>query len=125
MTATSEDYAQLREKLAGYAPMRIILREKAPGVYEGLTEETFYMEMSDTHVLVWWSGPAYSILGETKLNGIEDAEGYRVRDPEKDTLLVVDPLADDCPVEIDWLRWVQATSKYAKRNAPFRVRNEV
>lgn len=110
-------YAVLKYDLSRFLPIRIVLREQ-DGKIKGLVENSFSMDLSDTRVRIWWSGKAYSFLGEHHLNGIDDANHNA-----KAGDLIIDPLSDDCPVEIDWDSWVKAIGKYEKRNAPFRVKD--
>jgi len=78
------------------------------------------MSMEKTHVRIWWSGKAYSNLGTTHdLNGIKHAT-----DQAKEGDLVIDPLADDSPITINWERWLAATTKYSQRNAPFKMKGD-
>ena len=112
--------AVLTHDLARFAPIRVVYRiDPETEQIEGFVEESFSMNRSKTHIRVWWSGKAYSILGEHFINGVEDAEQY-----VKDGYISVDPLTDECPIEIDWAAWRAATSKYYKRNAPFKAKNK-
>lgn len=104
----------LKYGLSRYLPIRIILRKVDNGELHGLCEDSFSIGTSGSFVRIWWSGKAYSILGEHNVSGIDDA-----KDNAKQGDLILDPLSDDCPVEIDWDRWLKSTTKYYKRNAPF------
>lgn len=104
------------QALVRYLPIRIVLR-KTEDKLQGLVENSFSMDMSDTHVSIFWSGKAYSMLGQHNLNGIKDAEHNA-----KEGDLILDPFAEDCPVEINWDKWLNATTKYGKRNAPFKLK---
>lgn len=119
MINTQEDktFAVLKHDLSRYLPLRIVLRAKDDGTLEGLCEDSFSMSMSDKFVRIWWSGKAYSILGEHIINGIDDAK-HNMKDGD----MIFDPLSDECPVEVDWKRWKEATTKYYKRNAPFKMK---
>ena len=110
----------LKHDLARYLPIRIVLRKNSDGILEGLCEDSFSMSFSGNCVRIWWSGKAYSVIGEHILNGIEDAEHNA-----KDGDLILDPLSDDCPVIIDWDRWIKASDKYGKRNAYFVIKEVV
>jgi len=59
------------------------------------------------------------MFGEHLINGVNDAK-YNAKEGD----FVFDPLADDCPVEIDWARWLSATSKFGQRNAQFKIKGE-
>lgn len=103
--------------LARFLPVRIVLRKDENGTLTGLCEDSFAMSTMPNFVRIWWSGKAYSMLGEHNLSGIKDAERLAKEDD-----IVVDPLSDDCPVVIDWDRWMSATTKYSQRNAPFKIK---
>lgn len=76
------------------------------------------MSLSSTNVRIWWSGTAYSNFGTVhQINGIEDAANSAA---EGD--LVIDPLADDSPITINWEQWLSATTKYSRRNALFKIK---
>lgn len=108
-----------KEQLDRYLPIRVVVRETPTG-YEGLVEESWNMNWSPTHVQIYWSGTAYSILGEHTLDGVADAE-HNVGEGGA----AYDPLADDCPVDINWKAWLSARDKFGKRNAPFTVEPEL
>lgn len=103
--------------LQRFLPIRVVLRKQEDGTLLGLVENSFSMDVSKADVRIWWSGRAYSMLGEHKLSGIEDAEHNA-----KPGDLVVDPLSDDCPITIDWDRWLAAAGKYEQRNARFKMK---
>ena len=105
------------QALVRFLPIRIVLRKKEDGKLQGLVENSFSMDMSDTHVSIFWSGKAYSMLGEHNLNGIKNAEHNA-----KEGDLILDPLTEDCPVTVDWDKWLNATTKYYQRNAPFKMK---
>ena len=95
-----------------------LLHEVAAGTLQGLTEESFSMGWESKYIRIWWSGKAYSNFGTThEINGIEDAK-YNAKEGD----LVIDPLAEDSPIQIDWNSWLSATTKYYKRNAPFKIK---
>ncbi len=100
--------------LARFLPMRIVLRKLDDGTYHGLCEDSFSMSTEPGIARIWWSGKAYSMIGEHTINGIDDANRN-----SKEGDIIVDPLSDDCPVQINWDRWLSATTKYGKRNASF------
>jgi hypothetical protein len=105
------------QALVRFLPIRIVLRKKEDGKLQGLVENSFSMDMSDTHASIFWSGKAYSMLGEHNLDGIKNAE-HNANPGD----LILDPLAEDCPVTIDWDKWLTATAKYYQRNAPFKMK---
>jgi hypothetical protein len=118
MNTTDATFEVLKHNLSRYLPIRVVLR-KEDDKFKGLIENSFSIDLSETRVRVWWSGKAYSILGEHNLNGIEDAERNA-----KYGDLVVDPFAEDSPIEVDWEAWGKATDKFGKRNAPFRIKDK-
>ncbi len=103
--------------IARFLPIRVVLRKQEDGTYHGLCEQSFAMSTEPNAVRIWWSGKAYSILGEHLINGIDDAN-YQLKEGD----IVIDPLSDDSPIEVDWDKWVNATGKYGKRNAPFKMK---
>ena len=108
----------LKHNLSHLLPIRIVLRKYEDGELTGLCEDSFSMSTTKHHVRIWWSGKAYSFLGEHLIDGIKDAEHNA-----KPGDLILDPLSEDCPVEIDWAKWRAATEKYGKRNAPFKIKD--
>jgi hypothetical protein len=107
----------LKYDLSRLLPLRIVLRKDEDGKLKGLCEDSFSMSLSEHNVRIWWSGRAYSILGEHLINGIEDAEHNAKKGD-----LILDPLSEDCPIEVNWERWRAATTKYSQRNALFKVK---
>jgi len=122
MTNATEDqtFNALKYGLSGYLPIRIVLRKDENGKLTGLCEDSFSMSHSEFNVRIWWSGKAYSFLGEHNLNGIKDASHNA-----KEGDLVLDPLSEDCPVEINWEKWKTATTKYSQRNAQFTLKGTI
>ncbi len=109
----------LKYNLSRFLPLRIVLNNKN-GKITGVTEESFSMETSERHVRIWWSGKSYSMLGERVLNAIDDA-AFNARHPDD---YAIDPFHPDCPVDIDWDSWVNASTKYDGRNAKFKLRDK-
>lgn len=112
------------EELARFLPIRVVMRKDAEGRWLGITEETWCMSTSRERVNMFWSGKAYSILGEHQINGIEAAQGNA---GPGDT--VIDPLDADSPIEINWRYWLDAMKvgakrKYDSRNAPFFLKEQ-
>lgn len=114
----AKTFEVLKHDIAKYFPIRVVLRKTNDGKLQGLCEDSFSMSCVDNRVRIWWSGKAYSMLGEHILNGIADAT-HNMREGD----ILVDPLSEDCPITIDWERWTNATSKYDKRNAHFKLRD--
>ena len=107
---------ELLAALQRFLPIRVVLRLKENKVH-GLVEHSFAMDIDPGRVNIFWSGKAYSMLGEHTLNGEKSANSNRGAGG-----FVIDPLADTSPIEIDWETWLAATDKFGKRNAPFTVK---
>jgi hypothetical protein len=102
-----------------YFPIRVVLRFNDDGSIEGLCEDSFSMSWSTERVQVYWSGKAYSILGEHILDAQRDSE-YNAK-KYKNTF-VFNPFDKLCPVKIDVVRWLNdmcIRNKYGARNAIF------
>ncbi len=103
--------------LKRFQPLRIILRQ-TDSVWEGCTEESFCMAWSKERANVWWSGKAFSMLGEHMLDATKDAE----HNQKKLGGYVFDPTDPLCPVQINWPKWLAANNKFDARNALFTVK---
>ena len=121
---SAEDQARLERLL----PLRVVVRQHADGSIEGLTEESWNMNWSDKRVNIFWSGKAYSILGERILDAEANAKHNCKQEEAPDLFstedIVIDPMAQDSPIVIDWERWLNASHKYDKRNAHFVIAGE-
>ena len=105
----------LKYDLGRFMPIRcVIKRDKDNHIY-GLTEESFNMNWEKSRINIFWSGKAYSIIGEHIIDGIDSAQHNASSMGGE----VIDPLSPDSPILIDWNKWRSATSKYDKRNAFF------
>ena len=111
--------ADLRARVERLMPMRVVIRHYPDGTMKALTEESWNMNWSNERALIFWSGKGYSIFGEHLLDGIAAAQEHC---SPKD--IMVDPCAEDSPIRMDWMRWLNAKTKYDKRNAPFRLNRE-
>jgi hypothetical protein len=113
---------EITEKLKPFLPLRVVLHVEG-GTIRGLVEHSFSMNTDPKRVLIFWSGKAYSILGECTIDAVEDAAGNCKTEEGQ---VVFDPLSPDCPIEINWEHWLTAFlgegSKFNKRNAPFTPR---
>lgn len=99
----------------------IVLRQVGgENVYKGLVEHSFSMDWHTDLVRLWWSGKAYSILGERLLDGREDAEeladDYRKKYPN-DQFFVWDVRDPDMPVVLDWEPYLK-NRKYRQSEDP-------
>ncbi len=112
------DFNFPKDRLINLLPLRIVLKRTPEGI-EGLTEESFSMGWEKNRVNIFWSGKAYSMLGEHVLDAEKDATHHRKPGEE-----VWDPTDENCPVSINWTRWINATNKYDKRNAPFEPKGQ-
>lgn len=112
---TDVDSTQLLEKLIRCAPYRIVLKKTEDGTYLGLCENSFSMSWEKDRVQIYWSGTGYSNLGTTHQLDAVSWAAHNAKEGD----LVLDPFSDDCPIEIDWTRWLKATNKYDSRNARF------
>lgn len=109
----------LMEKLERLLPIRVVARIE-DGRIEGRVENSFSMDWEKSRINIFWSGKAYSMLGEHNLDGVSWAKSNV--NQFKYTEFVLDPMQDDCPIEIDWESWLTAQTKYDKRNAPFKTK---
>ena len=120
--------AEDQTRLERFFPVRVVIRRHADGSLEGLTEESWNMNWSDKRVNIFWSGKAYSILGESVLDAEADARHNcnATATPDLFTAeeMVIDPMAEDSPIVVDWKRWLNASHKYDKRNAHFVLAGE-
>lgn len=112
----------LKSKLERYLPIRVVVRHHE-GAVEGLVEHSFAMAWQKDRVNIFWSGKAYSMLGEHQLDGTKDAAHNCKKDRGE---MVIDPLAADSPIEIDWESWLADLAakrdKFVCRNAKFTTR---
>lgn len=107
-------------RLERFLPIRVILRKEPDGHYQGYIEHSFAKDWAEHRVNIWWSGKAYSMLGEHILDGIKNAESHLTdinkAGPRGE---IFDPFSPECPVIIDWASWLEAKTKFDKRNAFF------
>jgi hypothetical protein len=105
---------EVMDKLERFKPIAIVLKREDRKL-QGLIEHSFAMDWDKERVNIFWSGKAYSMLGEHMLNGPKAAQSNCRGSKEA----VFDALSLECPVDIDWERWLAATNKFDKRNAYF------
>lgn len=103
--------------LERFEPIRIVMREDESRRLKGLVEHSFAMDFDEKRVNIFWSGKAYSFLGEHTLDAVESAKHNA-----KPGDYIFDPLDPMCPVQVDWAAWLSAGDKFTKRNAPFTTR---
>ncbi len=111
------------ERLRRFLPIRIILKKEPDGRYSGMVEHSFSLGWDTHRVNIFWSGKAYSMLGEHDLDAIKNAE-YNNEHMKGE---VYDPLSQNCPVAVDFTSWLEALAekpgrKFDKRNAFFEQR---
>lgn len=104
-------------ELERFLPIRVICRITKDGIIQGQIEHSFSMDWSDNLVNIWWSGNATSNFGGSfKLDASKDIIANHRLIPGE---IFVDPLAEDSPIVVNWKKWLAATHKFDKRNAPF------
>lgn len=113
------DGKTLEEKVQSLSPMFAVVCVNPDGTLSGLVENSFAMSKSADRVNVFWSGRGYSMLGEHNLDGKSWAK--QNCNPARGWFMV-ELGTENCPIEIDLVNWFQATSKYNKRNALFKMR---
>lgn len=89
--------SDINERLRKLSPIRVIIRKNSAGKIEGQVEHSFSMGWSENLVNIYWSGTAYSMLGEHEMNAIEWANGNAINPGE----MVIDPLTPDSPIKVD------------------------
>ncbi len=114
------------ERLLPNVPFRALFRKDPEQGWVGLVEHSFSMGWSKERTLILWSGKYYSNLGTTgEIDAVADGkhhyDHYKAAYPN-DMVLLVDPTVAGSPFEIDWEAWLNATNKFNKRNAPFKLR---
>lgn len=117
------------ERLRRFLPIRVLVATE-PGANHPkcLIEHSFSMDWSADDCLLFWSGKAYSILGEHTLNAereiVAQQKFYAMKHP-KWKVEGIDPLSPESPIQVNWARWLAALetngSKFGKRNAPYRL----
>lgn len=124
----------LDKRLQRFRPMYVVLgRAPEDNAWRGRVENSFSMDWSEDRVRLWWSGVAYSFLGEHQISGLEDAKancpgiGSGVIKQHGWDYLVVDLEDPDCPVEVDFEEWLLdmkqgVRRKYENRNPRFKIK---
>lgn len=116
-------------RLERFLPLRVLLATPPGGnAPQALIEHSFSMDWSEDRALVFWSGKAYSILGEHTLNAVKEIEyqrrHYKAAKPGW-KIEAIDPLDPNCPILIDWDSWFRAQErgdKFGSRNPPFKMK---
>lgn len=115
---------EIKAKLERFLPLAVVLRYDDMDI-EGRIEHSFSIDWADNRIRIWWSGKAYSMLGEHTINGPEDGKYNMDLNNPKEFLF--DALDPELPIEINWEQWIKNMEqkpgdKFAKRNAPFTVK---
>lgn len=101
------------EKIQSLSPMYAVVCVNPDGTLSGLVEHSFSMDKSADRVNIFWTSKKIDI------NGKQWAEHNCNKNLG---WFVVDLTSADCPIEVDWLAWLNATYKFTMRNAPFKLR---
>lgn len=113
------DGKTLEERLKSCSPMFAVLCVNSDGTLSGKVEHSFSMGKSLNRLNVFWSGTGYSFLGTHKIDG----KSWAAQNCDKSKgWFVVELNTEDCPVEVDWVSWLTADNKFARRNALFKMR---
>lgn len=104
-----------------------IARKKGQNSWAGRVEKSFCMGWSLERVRLFWSGKAYSFLGEHTLCGKYDAENNIPENKNsKWEYHVFDVEDEECPIDIDFDQWVldisTVSDKFNMRNAKFSMK---
>lgn len=111
----------IQDQLAKYLPIRMVVRLHENTI-EGKIELSFSMGWNADRANVFWSGRSYSVLGEHDSDAVKWA-GQNINKYDANEVMI-DPLSEDSPIEVDWQSWLSASDKYNKRNAKFTVKHQ-
>lgn len=101
------------EKIASISPMYAVVCVNSDGTLSGLVENSFSLDKHANRVNVFWTSESREIDGKKWAeHNCDKNRGW----------FVIELTAEDCPIEIDWLAWLNATYKFTQRNAPFKIR---
>lgn len=123
---------EISPEIKRFLPLYVVLgRSPEQNSWQGRIENSFSMDWSFDRVRLWWSGKAFSILGEHKINGKNDAE-YNCPPRGGNTqpgweYKVFDLTSDECPIEVDLVQWLVdmdkgARPKFENRNPKFTIK---
>lgn len=112
-----------RELATGYV---VVGQQPGDNALCAVVEHSFAMDASKTHAQLYWSGTAYTIIGEIEIDGKVHAEeqvkafnrsrpgwnfrAYHIED-------------EDCPIVLDLETHRVATSKFGRRNPSFTMKD--
>jgi hypothetical protein len=121
------------QMLARISPLRIVMGKVKDGnaLSCGVVERSFSMDLDFDRVGVWWSGTASTIIGNVTIDAVEDADhhhAYFTRHHPDFEFVILDPLAEDCPIEVDITQWladlrIGQRKKYEARNATWKIKD--
>jgi hypothetical protein len=103
-------------RMAKMLPVRVILRvvdKKIVGVVKNATSKS----ESESAVYIFVSDSEQRMQGGLTLDAVADANFNH--NPKNRTEFLFDPLDLDSPIDVDWSKWLDATTKYDKSNAHF------
>lgn len=101
------------QKIKSLSPMYAVVCVNPDATLSGLVEHSFSMDKSADRVNVFWTSEKRGIDGKKwASDNSNKANGW----------FVIELTAEDCPIEVDWLTWLNATYKFTQRNAPFKLR---
>lgn len=114
-TKKSGTFKPMSEKTANALlaclPIRIILKTDTLNQYLGVVENKHILKWDSARVLILWSNKLHR-------NAIEEADEIRNKIGGE----IYDPFLNDCPIEIDWERWANATHESEMDNAHFKMK---
>jgi len=107
------DGKTFEEKIKSLSPMYAVVCVNPDGTLSGLVEYSFSMDKSPDRVNVFWT---------SEKRGIDGKKWATYNSNKANGWFVIELTAEDCPIEVDWLNWLNATYKFTQRNAPFKMR---
>lgn len=105
----------LEERLKSLSPMYVILYVDADKTLKALTENSMSLDWSQSRANIFWTG----MSGNTKIDGLSWAK----QNCGNQGAFIVELMADDCPITVNFDRWLNGDSKYTRRNALFIVKD--
>ena len=112
-----------RELLTGYV---VVGQQPGDNALCAVIEHSFSMDASKTHAQLYWTGTAYTIVGEIEIDGKAHAE-EQLRNFNRSrpgwNFRVFHIEDEDCPIVLDLEAQRRATSKFGRRNVPFTMKD--
>ena len=107
------DGKTFEEKIQSLSPMYAVVCVNSDGTISGLVENSFSLDKHKDRVNVFWTSTTRGIDGKSWAKGnCNKNRGW----------FMVELTAEDCPIEVDWLAWLNASYKFTMRNAPFKMK---